>query len=596
MQKGILHFTSLTRLNTCHLFFTVMVLLVLAGQTPARSNTNDKPATTNIITLNTNNDNVNLSPDFDGDGVVGIPDFLLFVNHFGLSRGDEEYDAQYDLDGNHTIGISDFLIFVDAFGKEVPSPVITIPDANLRSAIEAALSKASNALITKAEMGTLTDLNVWNAGISDLTGLESAINLTDLRLPENDITDIAALADLTNLKKLFLESSNITDISVLVGLSNLTDLSLLANPLIDSSVKDHIPAFVSRGVRVFFDSFRVMGDFDIELVFLDQFTEHQKRVLQYVARRWMAVITEDLPDYEFTHGWTDMCGDQAFEIPAGERIDDLRIYLSTFEGGKAVGWGGPRVLRDEIHLPVLGCMAFDLDHANLLITGLHEIGHVLGFGAVWDNFGFRQNHSPNDPGADTHFNGPLAIAAFNDAGGRNYTGAKVPVQKMDGSHWRGNVFDQGELMLPWGGGALSAITVQSLADLGYGVDVTQADAYTLPGAASKASTKIAAALPSIPIDGVDVTQFDAYTKTVVGPHWQGKVSEAVPSISGDDRLRGHLESTYVDRDFDFDVRDKRLMGRLKSPTQAEPLCGFHLRREPIHVVNQQGRIIRTISH
>ena len=51
----------------------------------------------------------------------------------------------------------------------------------------------------------------------------------------------------------------------------------------------------------------------------------------------------------------------------------------------------------------------------------------------------------------------------------------------------------GELMSPPGGPYLSAITVQSFADLGYGVDVTQADPYTLPGAASaKASAKIAA--------------------------------------------------------------------------------------------------------
>ncbi len=58
------------------------------------------------------------SSDFDGDGIVGIPDFLQFVDHFGLSRGDVGYDAQYDLDGDHTIGIPDFLIFVNAFGKE----------------------------------------------------------------------------------------------------------------------------------------------------------------------------------------------------------------------------------------------------------------------------------------------------------------------------------------------------------------------------------------------------------------------------------------------------------------------------------------------
>ena len=61
------------------------------------------------------------SPDFDGDGTVSISDFLLFVNHFGLSRGDAGYDAQYDLDSNDGIGISDFLIFVNNFGSQAPS-------------------------------------------------------------------------------------------------------------------------------------------------------------------------------------------------------------------------------------------------------------------------------------------------------------------------------------------------------------------------------------------------------------------------------------------------------------------------------------------
>ncbi len=55
--------------------------------------------------------------DFDGDGTVGISDFLLFATRFGLSRGDARYDARFDLDGDGTIGIGDFLLFVDAFGK-----------------------------------------------------------------------------------------------------------------------------------------------------------------------------------------------------------------------------------------------------------------------------------------------------------------------------------------------------------------------------------------------------------------------------------------------------------------------------------------------
>ena len=61
------------------------------------------------------------SADFDGDGSVGISDFLQFVNHFGTSRGGAGYDAKYDLDSDGTIGISDFLVFVNNFGSQAPT-------------------------------------------------------------------------------------------------------------------------------------------------------------------------------------------------------------------------------------------------------------------------------------------------------------------------------------------------------------------------------------------------------------------------------------------------------------------------------------------
>ena len=51
-------------------------------------------------------------------------------------------------------------------------------------------------------------------------------------------------------------------------------------------------------------------------------------------------------------------------------------------------------------------------------------------------------------------------------------------------------------MRPGGGSALSTITVQSMADLDYGVDVTQADAYTLADTtATQASAKHGTAIP-----------------------------------------------------------------------------------------------------
>ena len=59
------------------------------------------------------------TPDFDGDGTVGVSDFLLFVEQFGYSQNDKGYEVRFDLDGDGVIGIGDFLIFVDSFGKKV---------------------------------------------------------------------------------------------------------------------------------------------------------------------------------------------------------------------------------------------------------------------------------------------------------------------------------------------------------------------------------------------------------------------------------------------------------------------------------------------
>lgn len=55
--------------------------------------------------------------DFDEDGTVGISDFLLFVDAFGSSRGDAEFDENIDLVPDGIINIADFLVFIDQFGK-----------------------------------------------------------------------------------------------------------------------------------------------------------------------------------------------------------------------------------------------------------------------------------------------------------------------------------------------------------------------------------------------------------------------------------------------------------------------------------------------
>ena len=191
------------------------------------------------------------SPDFDGDGTVGFPDFLAFVEHFGTSRGDGKYEAKYDLDGNGTVEFSDFLAFVNDFGKDVPpsdgdSTPVVIPDAILRAVIADSLGKASGEAITAAEMATLTRLDVPNKYIHDLTGLEFATNLTWLDLGtafvsgsgsinNNLISDFSPLSSLTNLTYLDLSDNSISDITPLSGLISLEWLSLWKNSISDFS-------------------------------------------------------------------------------------------------------------------------------------------------------------------------------------------------------------------------------------------------------------------------------------------------------------------------------------------------------------------------
>ena len=179
-----------------------------------------------------------LPGDFNGNGVVNISDFLLFVTHFGTSRGDGTYDARYDLDGNSEIGFSDFLIFTNNFGKEGSSSggvatIVAIPDENLLAVIENSLDMAEGIPITRGDMVALTSLEAPNENIRDLTGLEFAINLTKLSLYNNSISDITPLARLNRLEWLALSSNSISDITPLLGLNHLEWLYLSNNSISD---------------------------------------------------------------------------------------------------------------------------------------------------------------------------------------------------------------------------------------------------------------------------------------------------------------------------------------------------------------------------
>ena len=142
-------------------------------------------------------------------------------------------------------GLSQTVTFID-----ISKVVVPIPDPNLRAAIENALGKAPGAPIIASDMANLSRLTAENANISDLTGLEFAINLTRLNLgPEhvetgegyfhiinsNSVSDLSPLSELTNLTSLDFENNNISNLSPLLGLTNLTSLWLEHNNITDIS-------------------------------------------------------------------------------------------------------------------------------------------------------------------------------------------------------------------------------------------------------------------------------------------------------------------------------------------------------------------------
>ena len=54
--------------------------------------------------------------DFDGSGDVGFSDFLIFVDQFGKTSGDADFNPAMDLDNDNMVGFNDFLVFAAFFG------------------------------------------------------------------------------------------------------------------------------------------------------------------------------------------------------------------------------------------------------------------------------------------------------------------------------------------------------------------------------------------------------------------------------------------------------------------------------------------------
>ncbi|MGH7674058.1 MAG: Ig-like domain-containing protein [Gemmatimonadales bacterium] len=249
-----------------------------------------------------------------------------------------------------------------------------------------------------------------------------------------------------------------------------------------------------------------VGAYNVEVRFLPPgMSAARQAAFANAAARWQTIIQGELLDVDFTGANSVPPGQCGSNSPAiNEVVDDVIIFakIDSIDGPSGVlGQAGPcYALRTPGFLPMLGVMRFDsADIAALELTGqlqdviVHEMGHVLGYGILWRPSLLAL--LADSGGADPHFTGAQAIAAFDSISDPDYVGQKVPVENTGGTgtrdaHWRESVFDR-ELMTGFldGGVAnpLSVVSVTSMQDLGYTVNRAASDPFSYPLAAVRAA-------------------------------------------------------------------------------------------------------------
>lgn len=239
------------------------------------------------------------------------------------------------------------------------------------------------------------------------------------------------------------------------------------------------------------------GRFNITLNYVVPVTDRQREVFESAAARWERIIIKDVPS--FTGAIPSAFA--GFPPASDGTLDDvvIEVALAPIDGpGRVLGSAGPRFVRTSDFLTLSGVMFFDVADLDFLESlGLfedvivHEMGHVLGVGTLW-NF---QRNLLQDPAGNPYFSGQKANVFWNAEGGT----AELPIENVGGpgtalGHWRESVL-RNELMtgfLNLGENPLSRITAGSMSDLGWGA-ASVGDQYDLPDGAEGVDPDAAAA-------------------------------------------------------------------------------------------------------
>ena len=147
---------------------------------------------------------------------------------------------------------------------ESSAVVVAIADPVLRALVAQARARWSVRVddpITEGSLENLIRLHAFNAGVSNLTGLDAAKGLGDVFLGSNLISELSPLAALEKLEGLDLSDNLISDLAPLVDNPHIDAgdwITLTGNPLSEESLNVHVPALRERGVHVGVESVRLL--------------------------------------------------------------------------------------------------------------------------------------------------------------------------------------------------------------------------------------------------------------------------------------------------------------------------------------------------
>ena len=135
-----------------------------------------------------------------------------------------------DINGSYTI--QEFQFDISTF---ITPENITFADEKLAMAIRKRLYMSPGSPITTFDIELLRSLYLVESQISDLSGLEYAVNLHKIILSDNNIQDLTPLEGLKELRTLHISKNQISDLTPLTGLTNLNILDLNHNQISDVS-------------------------------------------------------------------------------------------------------------------------------------------------------------------------------------------------------------------------------------------------------------------------------------------------------------------------------------------------------------------------